>query len=77
MTVPIPSRVVPAQTITLTIPPCAGGCTVKLTIPQQSLVSQTTKTPSTTAPVKLGTITINFSCTGPDLQHLACTGVKQ
>jgi hypothetical protein len=77
MTVPIPSRIVPSQTIHVVVPKGCSGCTISVVIPQQSLVSQVTKTPATTAPVALGMITLNFSCTGSDLQHLTCKAAQQ
>jgi hypothetical protein len=73
--VTIPTQKIPAQTITIVTSRNGGKAT--FTIPSQTLPALTISTVPVTAPIALGTITLNFSCSGPDLQHLACTAVKQ
>lgn len=76
--VPIPAKIIPAQTVTIVVP--AGGGKVTFTIPSQMLSAGTGVTPAVTAPVKLApadVINLLFSCSGPDLQHLTCKAVKQ
>lgn len=68
----IPARVIPAQTVTFI---AKNGGKESFTIPAQTLPAQTTA--PVTAPVTLGPLTLNFSCTGPDMQHLSCSAVKQ
>lgn len=76
--VPVPARLIPAQSITVTVPKgCINGCKVSFIVPAQTVPAQTLNTPSIVAPVSIGTVTLNFSCTGPDLQHLVCSAVKQ
>jgi hypothetical protein len=52
LTVTIPARVVPAQTVTFTVP--KNGGKVIVTIPAQTLPAQTSGTAATTAPVTTG-----------------------
>lgn len=75
MLVTIPARAVPAQTFTIDVP--KNGGKMSITVPSQILPPQTSSTASRTASVSLGTITINFSCAGPDMQHLVCQGAQQ
>lgn len=70
----IPARVIPAQTVTFTT---KNGGKETFTIPAQTLPAQTVTAPAFTG-------TFSFTCTAPpaadgtlDLEHLACTAVKQ
>lgn len=85
LSVTVPAQTLPAlktaaQQITIVTP--RNGGQVTFTVPAQTLAvqtvpAQTVSTTATTAPVALGTITLNFSCSGPDLQHLSCTAAQQ
>lgn len=75
MLVTIPARAVPAQTFFIDVP--KNGGKMSITIPSMILPPQVTSTAPHTAPVSLGNITINFTCTGADMQHLACQAAQQ
>lgn len=75
--VPIPPRLIPAQSISIVVPKGCDGCKVSFIVPAQVVPAQTLSTPSIVAPVSIGAITLNFSCTGSDLTHLICKAVKQ
>src|SRR4051794_6834710 len=73
--VTIPARVIPSQTLTVNVP--RNGGKMSFVIPSQTLPAQTSSTAPATAPVTLGPATYTFTCSGPDLEHLTCTAVKQ
>lgn len=74
----IPSKVIPAQTITIVT--SKNGGQVSFTVPKQTLTFAPILTTPVTAPVKIGptdVINLLFACKGPDLQHLVCSAVPK